>query len=129
MNLCAAHPVGMAVKQLTRRLAGLLLAASTACGSACAAQSDMGTGIPAGFNMYETNGALTTMVCALGALTISFPAGCSNVTLTQATMGIDGYKLAVAALLMAKAANLQVRLYATTTRDSGCGVDMVQMNP
>ena len=79
--------------------------------------------------MYEANGALNTMVWALGAPTISFPAGCSNVTLTQATMGIDGYKLAVAALLMAKAANLQVRLYATTTRDGGCGVDMVQMNP
>jgi len=64
----------------------------------------MGTGIPAGFNMYETNGALTTMVWALAAPTISFPAGCSTVVLTQATMGIDGYKLAVAALLTAKAA-------------------------
>ena len=88
----------------------------------------MGTGIPAGFKMYETNGALSTMVWSLAAPTISFPAGGSNVVQTQATMGIDGYKLAVAALLMAKAANLQVRLYATT-RDGGCGADMVQINP
>ncbi len=99
------------------------------CGTAQAATGEMGTGIPE-FGIYSSvvvapAGQVT--IVSLASPTINFPAGCTSLTMTPASMGADAYKLAVATLLAAKVAGKPVRFYAHAARDAGCGVDYVQM--
>lgn len=87
----------------------------------------MGTGVPY-FGSYSAATGVQTIVWGLGEATVPFPADCQRVNLTAATMGMDAYKIAVATLLLAKATNRPVRLYAHAARDGGCGADYVQLN-
>lgn len=109
------------------RLAATVICATT-CAVAVGAQGEMGTGVPTGYNIYTATGA-STVVWGLGNVSILFPSGCSSITLTPATMGVDGYKIAIATLHMSKLSNLPVRFYSHAVRDSGCGVDMIQLSP
>jgi hypothetical protein len=46
---------------------------------------------------------------------------------TPTTMGVDGYKIAIATMTAARIANRSVRFYAHASRDNGCGVDYVEL--
>ena len=109
--------------KLVRRLAILPLLAA---GQALGAQGEMGVGIP-DFGIYGGDLGFKAIVWSLNDATTPFPAGCTYITLTPATMGLDTYKISVAMLMVAKASNRRVRFYAHLVRDSGCGVDYVQL--
>jgi len=96
-------------------------------GAARAAQGEMGAGVPQDFGMYSAATGTETYVWALSNVASPFPAGCSWIKLTPNTMGMDGYKIALAALMTAKTANRRIRFYAHAPRDGGCGVDYLQM--
>jgi hypothetical protein len=91
-----------------------------------AASGEMGTGVPAAVGSYSAATGVQTIIWSLSNPSIPFPAGCSSITLSPATMGMDAYKIAVAAAMMATATNRPLRFYAHASRDSGCGVDYVQ---
>ncbi len=91
-----------------------------------AASGEMGSCIPV-FGIYTQAVAPgQTIVFGMMSPTVVFPAGCTWVTLTKATMG-DDYKMAVATLMLAKSTGKAVRLFAHAERDGGCGVDYVQL--
>lgn len=117
-------------KQGSVRLCRALVASVLATGltvGAHAAQYEMGQGVPAAFGMYSAATGTLTRVWALSDVTTPFPSGCTNITLSPATMGMDAYKIGVATLLLAKTTNRRVRFYAHSDRDGGCGVDYLQL--
>lgn len=93
---------------------------------AFSATGEMGTGIPE-FGIHSAPMGTFAWVGALTNPTIPFPSGCTSLKLTSATMGLDGYKMAVATMLTAKLAGKRVRFFAHSPRDEGCGVDYVQI--
>ena len=109
--------------KLVRRLAVLPLLTA---GPVLGAQGEMGTGIPE-FGIFTPDLGFKTIVWVLTDASTPFPAGCTAITLTSATMGLDTYKMSVAILTVAKATNRRVRFYAHAARDQGCGVDYVQL--
>lgn len=90
------------------------------------AQGEMGRGIPQ-FGSYSSATGVQTLVLRLDDATTPFPAGCTSITLAPATMGMDSYKIAVATMLAAKTSGRPVRFFAHAPRDTGCGVDYVEM--
>lgn len=95
-------------------------------GHATAGQGEMGTGVP-DFGIYSAATGVHTIVWSMADATIPFASGCVNLSLTPDTMGMDTYKLAIATMLVAKTSNRRVRFYAHASRDTGCGVDYVQL--
>jgi hypothetical protein len=90
-----------------------------------AAQGEMGRGVPS-FAVYgEVTGAHIRVWSVDNAL-VQFPAGCTALILTPATLGVDTYRAAIAILTAAKLTNTRVRFYAHAERDGGCGVDYIQ---
>jgi hypothetical protein len=99
---------------------------------AVAAQGEMGTGIPVWSTYgYAVSGTrLLTVIWTLGPNPLTpMPAGCSTLTLTTDTLGADGYKVAIAMLLQASALGKSIQFYAHASRDWGCGVDYMTLNP
>jgi hypothetical protein len=94
-----------------------------------AATGEMGTGIPV-FGVYTNavtgNGGWIT-IWGLQNPTVSIPQGCSALYITTNTLGASSYKDALAVLLTATSLNKPVRFYAHAERDSGCGVDYLQI--
>jgi hypothetical protein len=113
------------MKQTSRWLVTLAWLA-VASGSAVAATGEMGKGVPA-FGSYGGDLGVYTIVWRLTDASIPFPAGCSSLMVTQATLGPEGYRVAMATLLAARLSNRPVRLYAHVSRDGGCGVDYVEL--
>lgn len=95
--------------------------------AAAQGEREMGTGIPH-FGSYSAATGVQTLVWGLNEATVPFPADCTRLYLTAATMGMDAYKIAVATLLVARTTHRAVRFYAHAPRDGGCGVDYVQLN-
>jgi hypothetical protein len=106
-------------------MAAAVLATAT---QANAALGEMGTGIPR-FGVYSAvnTGQLQTNVWQLENASLPMAAGCTSLTLTVGTMGLDAYKIATATLILARATGRSVRLFAHATRDSGCGVDYIEL--
>ena len=94
--------------------------------SAIAAEYEMGIGIPQ-FGSYSSVTGIQAIVWRLDDASFPFPAGCSTITLSPATMGMDAYKIAVATMLLAKASGRRVRFYAHGPREGGCGIDYVEL--
>ena len=109
-------------------IASVLLLAALTSESVRAASGEMGTGVPVGYSMYSQATGTSTVVWSLQNASLAFPAGCTSITLTPATMGSDAYRIAVAAVMTANLAQKPIRFYAHATRDSGCGADMVQIS-
>ncbi len=107
----------------SRALVALLALGSSA---GHAAEGEMGAGIPE-FGMYSAAVGPLTMVTGLREAAAPFPAGCTSILLTPATMGMDSYKLAIGTMVAAKVTNKKVRFYAHAPRDGGCGVDYVAL--
>lgn len=116
-------------RPLRALLTGLLCAISLLGPAVAAAggERELGTGIPH-FGSYSAATGVQTIVWGFDQATIPRPSDCPYVSLTVATMGMDAYKIAVATLLLAKATNRPVRLYAHAAHDDGCGADYVQLN-
>ena len=95
-------------------------------GHAMAAQGEMGAGVP-GFGLYSTATGVQAIVLTMTDVVTPLPAGCVYLSLTPATMGMDAYKIAIATMLVAKTSNRRVRFYAHAPRDTGCGVDYVEL--
>jgi hypothetical protein len=93
---------------------------------ATGAQGEMGRGIPQ-FGSYGGATGVQTIVWCLDDAATPFPAGCPTIGLTAATMGMDSYKIAIATMLAARTSGRHVRFYAHAPRDTGCGVDYVEM--
>lgn len=93
-----------------------------------AAQGEMGTGVPQ-FGLYSTAAVAggQAVVWGLQNATQPFPTGCTSIILTATTMSADSFKQALSVMMTAQALNKRVRFYAHTQRDSGCGVDYVEM--
>lgn len=91
-----------------------------------AAQGEMGTGIPQ-FGLYSTATGQQAVVWQIQNATTPMPVGCTSLKLTPATMTMDSFKLAVAMMLSAQAANRKVRFFSHAERDGGCGVDYVEL--
>jgi hypothetical protein len=53
--------------------------------------------------------------------------GCTSLTLTVSTMGLDAYKIATATIVLARATGRSVRFFAHASRDGGCGVDYIEL--
>lgn len=105
---------------------GLVLVGSK---NASAASGEMGTGVPILFGNYSSVAfpSQGTNVWALSEATIGFPAGCTSIRITRATMGVDDYKIAMATMLIARTTKRKIRFYAHADRDGGCGVDYIQL--
>lgn len=116
-------PTKLVPLKLIRNLAILPLLAA---GQGITPEGDMGTGVP-NFGIYSPVAGFKATVWGLDDATTPFPAGCTSITLTPATMGLDTYKISLAVMIIAKASNRRVRFYAHATRDSGCGVDYIQL--
>ena len=96
-----------------------------ASADASAAQGEMGAGIPH-FGNYA--GPLpNTIVWRLENASTPFPAGCTSLSVTAATMGMDAYKIAIATMTVARVSGRAVRFFAHAPRDGGCGVDYVEL--
>jgi hypothetical protein len=96
--------------------------------SVSAAMYEMGTGIPGQAGIYsQVTGLAHFRIWALTSPTIAFPAGCTSLILSRATL-VDDYKIFVSVILTAQSLGRSVRFYAHAERDGGCGVDYVQMN-
>ena len=91
-----------------------------------AASGEMGSGIPQ-FGSYSSATGAQTVIWSLDNTTTSFPAPCTSISITPATMGMDTYKISIAYLLTAKASGRRVRLYAHAPRGSGCEADYVEL--
>jgi hypothetical protein len=112
-----------------RKILILVLIALVSAGSkTLAAQGEMGTGVP-NFLVYSsaTGIHMSITVVSLDSQSIAFPTGCTSLTLTPETMGLDTYKMAFAMLTAAKLSGSRIRFYAHVSRDSGCGVDLVSL--
>lgn len=109
----------MTVKNLICALAIIFITAQ----SAHAANGEMGTGIP-GYGVYAN--ANYSIIWALGSPGPSFPAGCSSLVVSAATLTMEGYKVALSMLAAAQLANRRIRFYAHADRDGGCGIDYLQ---
>jgi hypothetical protein len=93
---------------------------------AFAAQGELGTGVPQ-FGTYSAATGAQTVVWRLDDATTPFPTGCTSIQLTPTTMGMDSYKIAVATMLAARTSGRRVRFFSHAPRDTGCGVDFVEM--
>jgi hypothetical protein len=91
-----------------------------------AAQNEMGTGKPV-FGIYGQAVGAEIRIFSLNDATVAFPNGCTFLTLTPATLGWETYRAALSILITAKATGASVRFYAIAPRDSGCGVDFLQL--
>ncbi len=93
-----------------------------------AAQGEMGTGVPR-FGVYTpaAAGQLLATVWELENASRPMPAGCTSLTLSAGTMGLDGCKIAVATMTVARVTGRSVRFFAHAPRDGGCGVDYVEL--
>lgn len=91
-----------------------------------AAQGEMGTGVPK-FGVYAAASGGATLVWSVENATVPFPAGCTNLVVSVATMGAEAYKIAAATLIAARISGRSVRFYAHAVRDGGCGVDYVEL--
>lgn len=107
----------------TRSLLALTIATLSVCANA--AQGEMGTGIPVSTGVYGAAHGNETIVWALNSATQGMP--CGYIKLSTTTLGMDGYKIAVAVVMTAQVAGKRVRFYAHVARDLGCGADMVQL--
>jgi hypothetical protein len=96
-------------------------------GASMAAQGEMGTGVPANVGLYSNATGMSAIIWSMTDLSTPLPAGCTLLTLSPATMGMDAYKVAISAVMLAKATGKRVRFYAHAPRDSGCGVDYVEV--
>lgn len=108
------------------KAAAIITAIATA-GGAVAASGEMGTGVPH-FGVYSAATGMQILVYSIANPTRPFPAGCTNLVLTPATMGLDSYKMAMAALIAAQLSERAVRFYAHFDHDGGCGVDYIQID-
>src|SRR5262245_60015111 len=68
---------------------------------ASAASGEMGMGVP-NFGQFGDAVGGVVVVWNLSSTVIPFPAGCSQLLVTRATMGADPFKIAVATMLTAK---------------------------
>ena len=116
------------ISRFATRAVWLSLASACMCANVNAAQGEMGTGIPSNFGLYSAATGVQTIVWGISSATIQFPSGCASITLTPATMGMDAYKIAVSTLLLARVTGRPVRFYSHASRDTGCGVDYIQLN-
>lgn len=114
---------------MTRRFIGLLAAVLvvSSSGLAMAAQGEMGTGVPGQLGLYSNATGTSTIVWSITDASTPFPAGCPQITLSPVTMGMDAYKIALSAILLAKSTGKRIRFYAHAPRDAGCGVDYVEV--
>jgi hypothetical protein len=108
-------------KLLAAAFTGLLHVASMS------AQGEMGTGVPANVGLYSNATGMSAIIWSMTDLSTPLPAGCTLLILSPATMGMDAYKVAISAVMLAKATGKRVRFYAHAPRDSGCGVDYVEV--
>lgn len=106
-------------------LALVIAFALGASADASAAQGEMGAGIPH-FGNYAAP-LPYTIVWQLENASTPFPAGCTYLNVTAATMGMDAYKIAIATMTVARVSGRAVRFYAHAPRDGGCGVDYVEL--
>jgi hypothetical protein len=111
---------------LAIRVAAVIVAVALAPVHAFAAQGEMGVGVPQ-FGSYSSATGLQIVVWRLDDATTPFPAGCTAISLTPTTMGMDSYKIAIATMLAARTSGRRVRFYSHAPRDTGCGVDYVEM--
>lgn len=102
----------------------LAVAAAGIAMNAMAARDEMGTGVP-DFGLYSQATTVATIVWSLRDATTPFPAGCTAIVLSPATMGMDAYKLAAGTLVAARLSNKKIRFYAHA--DRGCEADYVQI--
>jgi hypothetical protein len=99
-----------------------------AIAEAGAAQGEMGMGIPRFGNYANDPGQPPySIVWQLENASTPFPAGCTYLNVTSATMGLDAYKIAIATMTVARVSGRSVRFYAHAPRDGGCGVDYVEL--
>ncbi len=115
----------LTLKAVQCTLAAAMLLMATP--KASAAIGEMGSGFATNYGHYSTAAGSSTVVWGLTSATVNFPAGCTYLILTRATMGADDYKIALATMLTARITNKKMRFYAHADRDGGCGVDYVQM--
>jgi hypothetical protein len=118
-------------RKMLRHLISHALVMALAFGTsaqASAAQGEMGTGIPR-FGNYATwaGGPPHSIVWQLENASTPFPAGCTSLNVTAATMGMDVYKIAIATMTVARVSGRSVRFFAHAPRDGGCGVDYVEL--
>lgn len=120
------------MKSVTARIAIRAVRALAFASVACVAQpafavtGEMGTGIPR-FGTYSAASGAKITVWGLDNASTPMVAGCTSLTLSVATMGIDAYKLALGQLTTALAMRKRVRFYAHADRDGGCGVDYFEL--
>lgn len=86
----------------------------------------MGLGTPQ-FGSYSSVTGMQTVVWRLDDAITPFPAGCPAILLTPATMGMDSYKIAIAIMLTARTSGRRIRFFVHGPRDTGCGVDYIEM--
>lgn len=108
--------------ELDWRHAAIVVCAMLGLARATAAQGEFGVGVPQ-FGSYSSATGVQIIAWRIDDVTVPFPAGCSSISLTPATMGMDSYKIAVATMLTARSSGRRVRLCAHAPRDTGCGVD------
>jgi hypothetical protein len=89
-----------------------------------AATGEMGTGIPS-FGVYAAYNY--TKVWSFANATINFPAGCTSLTVSVATLTMDGYKVALSQMTAARISGRKIRFHAHAERDGGCGVDYLEL--
>ncbi len=89
-----------------------------------AATGEMGTGMPI-FGVYAAYNY--TKVWSLANATINFPAGCTSLTVSVATLTMDGYKITLSQMTTARISGRKIRFVAHAERDGGCGVDYVEI--
>ena len=94
--------------------------------NAFAASGEMGTGTPS-FGVYGAGYSGLMIVWSLANPSVNFPAGCTSIRLTAATMGAEAFKMAFATLTAARLSGQRVRFFAHNEIDGGCGVDYVQL--
>jgi hypothetical protein len=88
----------------------------------------MGTGTPDIWGQYSAAvGDTHIRIFNLTNRTTAFPAGCSYITISSATVGPDAYKMALATMLTAKSTGKKMRFYSHAVRDGGCGVDYFEI--
>jgi hypothetical protein len=94
--------------------------------NASAAQGEMGTGTPH-FGVYTESFGGAAIVWSLANATLGFPAGCTYLYVSPASLGSGTFRIAIATMLTAKTTGKKVRFYSHAPRDGGCGVDYVEL--
>jgi hypothetical protein len=116
----------MHMKTLRRLMAATILAGLSAF--SFAVSGEMGTGTPDSWGQYSAAvGDTHIRIFNLTNRTTAFPAGCSYITISSATVGADAYKMVLASMLIAKSTGKKMRFFAHAARDGGCGVDYFEM--